>query len=133
MKSAALSDLPMHSGRVLVVTLHPVHSEVWLAGRRAFSIDQRQRYEMAAVFRPKLKQRKSVQIDFILNRSEYGSIRHLFGSEFQSRQTQISVPPEFADLRRQQDLDHFNGTPHKLLRPAAEGEFDPLFCAEEVR
>src|SRR5262245_17233965 len=63
MKSASLSDLPVHARCPLIVDLHAVHAEVVSVSFGVSGIDERQRDERPAVLRPAGDRRQAPEMD----------------------------------------------------------------------
>ena len=77
MFGTVLVDLPMHSGRPVVINMHPVKPEIALVRLRVFGDHERERDELASVLGPALDKRKFVEHstfarenDLLLARSE---------------------------------------------------------------
>ena len=125
MKAAALSDLPVNTGRGLVVPLDPVHTEIVLAVNGAFGINERQCDKMSAVLMPKLQQRKPLQIDLRLSRFEHRCISRPLRTKFCGRNGKVAVLPKFSEFWRQEFFGSMYRAFYKFKRLFAKRQIDP--------
>ena len=134
MKPAALADLPMHSGRRRVITLHPVDAEIVFAVDGTFGINKRQRNEMPAVLMPELQQRKFLEIDCLLPAIRAtGAVSDLLCPEIsRPPKPDREIPTAFPSDGGSKCLGGLDGAFYKLKRLRSKGKIDPFACSKKI-
>ena len=132
MKASAFLNLPMQSGRRLVINLHAINAEVVLLRQRVFCVNQRQSDKWPTVFLPGGEHRQLVQTRRAIQNFRNRSARYGLRTEFQEVANERTMLPKLRTLRWQQRFRDLYQLLNELFGLLAESEINSLRRPEQI-
>ncbi len=133
MVAAALADLPVHAGAPGIVHVQPVHAQVACRLVGVCRVDERQRDERAAVFRPAGERGETMEMDVARDAIDDRPAWHAPRTDLQQLAADVARIPELSRRRRQQRLREVHDASNQPQRPFAERHLGAAGRAEQIR
>ena len=122
----------MHTGRPLVVDLHPVDPEVVAGAVGILGVDQRQCEKGAAVLRPRGDHRQFLEIHRRGTYLAHGSRRLRPDTHLETGRHQIARRPDFCQAGWKAGSGELHSAADQSFRPPPKGHLRATLGAEEV-
>ena len=131
-KAAALANLPVHAGRVLVVHLHAIHAEVMTRLLGMLGVDKWERDKRAAVIGPTGDDRQLIEAHVRRDHFSNGAGRQAFRADLEQVEANVARAPQLGGRWRQHRFRQVDDALDEVQRPLAERQLRTPGRAEQV-